>query len=148
MELTIDSQSFDVPGAWEHNTSIARLLVNARGRGESITMPYVPGRVAYPVRRDEIIVDLELEVYGDVDHAGAPHADEYVGLADNLLFLQDFANDRMEGTATYPAVLTVGTRTFEADVQILNMLLMQHRITAAYVSYDLRIPAGRWTEVA
>lgn len=149
MELTIDSQSFDIPGAWEHDLSIGRLLASSRSRGDSIAMPYVQGTTAFPLRRDEVIVDLTLQVFGDVDSTGTPHADEYIGLADNLLFLQDFVADRMDGaTATYPATLDVhGARTFTADVQILNFQLVRHALTVAYVSYDLRIPAGRWTEV-
>lgn len=148
MILTIDSQSFDVPGAWEHTTSIARLIATARGRGDNQPMPYLTGRPAHRLWLDEIVVDLELEVFGDVDSTGTPHADEYIGLEDNLLFLMDFVADRMSSTdATVPATLeTHGGRMFTADVQILNLQLVRHAITVAYVSYDLRIPAGRWTE--
>lgn len=149
MQLTIDSQSLDVPGAWEHDTSIGRLLATAKSRGESIPMPYAQGRTAFPLRRDEIIVDLTMQVYGDKNNAGVAHANEYIGLADNLLFLTDFVNDRMNGTtATYPATLSVhGVRTYTASVQIINFQIVRHALTVAYVSYDLRIPSGLWTLV-
>ena len=149
MELTIDGQSFDLPGAWEHDLSLGRLLATARSRGETSTMPYVQGTTPFPLRRDEVIVDLTMQVFGDKDSTGTPHANEYLGLADNLLFLTDFVADRMDGTTdTYTATLDVhGARTFTAEVQILNFQLVRHALTVAYVAYDLRIPAGRWTEV-
>lgn len=147
MELIIDAQPFDLEGFCEHNASIGRLLVTASSRGGNRRLPNLAGRRPYPIQVDEVVVDLELEVFGDVDHAGVAYADPFVGLSDNLLFLQDFVLDRMGAAATVPAVLNVdGGRTFEADVQILNLQLARHAITMAYVSYDLRIPAGRWTE--
>lgn len=148
MILTIDAQSFDVPGAFEHTTSIARLLTTVRSRGDNQPMPYLTGRPAQRLWMDEVVVSLDLEVFGDVDNAGTPHADEYIGLEDNLLFLLDFVADRASDVdATVPATLeTHGGRTFTADVQILNLQLVRHAITVAYVSYDLRIPAGRWAE--
>lgn len=146
--LTIDSQSLDIPGAWEHDLSLGRLRSVIKSRGSSRLLPNLPGRRPYPILPDEVVVDLVLEVYGDKDSTGASHVSIYAGLEDNLTYLTDFVLDGWDGaTTTRPAVLEMpGGRTFSADVQILNWQVLRHEPTIAYVSYDLHVPAGVWTE--
>ena len=146
--LTIDSQSFDIPGFAEHDDSLGRLWGAVNARGGNRLVPQVAGRRAYPMLPDEVTVDMQLEVYGVKDNAGVAHADEFVGLSDNLLWLRDFVTSRLDGTtAAVPASLeVVGGRVFEADVQIINWQVVRYAPTVAYVSYDLRVPGGVWTE--
>lgn len=147
--LTIDSQSLDIEGAWKHNRSLRRLRSTIRTRGESRLVPNVAGRSAYTVLADEVIVDLELMVYGTNNAAGTPYADPVEGLTDNLITLEDFVLARVDAgsAATLPATLELpGARTFTANVQILNWGIAQENGANVVIGYDLRIPAGVWTE--
>lgn len=148
--LTIDGQSFDIDGAWEHDKSIGRLLGALRSRGHSRLVPGSAGVLANPIRPTEVIVDLVLEVYGEKNNLGAAHADVFAGVTDNLIFLRDFVKARMDGTTkTVPAVFEApGGRRFTTGVQILNWDIARHESTVAFVTYDLRIPSGVWTETA
>lgn len=147
--LTIDGQSFDIEGAWEHDTSLGLLLGAVQSRGSNRLVPGSAGVIANPIRPTEVVVDMRLQVYGDRDETGAAHADEYAGLTDNLVYLRDFVTARMDGVdTTQTAVFEApGGRQFTTGVQILNWQVVRHAITVAYVSYDLRIPSGVWTEV-
>lgn len=147
--LTIDSQSFDIPGAWKHNRSLRRLRSTIVTRGDNRKVPGPPGTYANPTRRDEVIVDLELMVFGQRNSLGAPHMNVLAGLDENLLYLEEFVHDHTNGeTAAWPAVLeTPSGRTFETDVQILNFQIAQENAVQVVVGYDLRIPSGRWTEI-
>lgn len=147
--LTIDSQSFDIEGAWKHNRSLRRLRSTVATRGESIAMPYVAGRTAFPTRPDEVVVDMELMVFGIRDSAGSLHTDRLAGLDENLAYLEDFVLDHTDGTTTtWTATLeTPSARTWTAEVQILNWQILQENGVQVVIGYDLRIPAGRWTEV-
>lgn len=146
--LTVDSQSFDIAGAWHHNRSLRRLRSSIRTRGNNRLIPNVDGQIGYPVRRDESVVDMELMVFGLKDQTGTPHADSMSGLDENLAYLEDWVHDHLDGsTAAWPAVLvTTSGRTFEADVQILNWQVMADNGPQVVIGYDLRIPAGIWTE--
>lgn len=147
--LTIDSQSFDIEGAWKHNRSLRRLRSTIATRGQNRRVPGTAGVYANPVRRDEVIVDLELMVFGRNNAAGTPYANVLAGLDENLLHLEDFVLDHTDGTtAAWPAVLeTASGRTFETDVQILNWQIAQENAVQVVITYDLRIPSGRWTEI-
>ena len=146
--LTFDSQSLDIDGAWKHNRSLRRLRSTVQTRGESRLIPKVAGRKAYPLLLDEVVVDLELMVFGRNNAAGTPHLDRLAGLDDNLAFLDDFVRDRANGTtATYTAALeTASGRTFETEAQILNWQVADENAVQVVMSYDLRIPSGTWTE--
>jgi len=147
--LTIASQSLDITGAWEHNMSLTRLIGTAQSRGSNRLIPNNAGRTAYAILRDEVIVDLELEIYGVKNSAGAAHANEFDGLTANMAYLYDFVLDGMASgaAATRAATLELpNSRTFTADVQILNWRVVRQDVLVAYVSYDLRIPGGIWTD--
>lgn len=146
--LVFDGQAFDIEGAWKHNRSLRRLRSTIRTRGESRIIEGVEGRTPYVVLKDEIVVDLELMVYGVNDGTGTPHSDVLEGLDENLAYLEDFVYDHTDqSAATWTAVLeTVSGRTFEAQAQILNWQIAQENVTQVVVGYDLRIPAGVWTE--
>lgn len=146
--LTIDSQSLDIAGAWQHNRSIRRLRSTIRSRGESRAIPSMEGRLAKPVVRDEVIVDLELMVFGTNDRLGSAHADEMSGLDENLDYLEGWVHDHIDGTTdTWTAELvTTSGFTYEAQVQILNWQILRDNGPQVVVSYDLRIPAGIWTQ--
>lgn len=145
--LTLGGQSFDLAGFAEHDDSLGRLWGAATARGSTRLIPHVDGRRAYPMRPDEVTVDLQLEVYGEKDNTGAAHVDEFTGLSANLLWLRDFVVATWDGTnATVAASLeTVGGSAYTADVQILNWQVVRYAPTVAYVAYDLRIPGGVWT---
>ena len=146
--LTIDGQSFDVPGAWEHDLSLARLVVDVATRGANRLVPGTAGVIPRPIRTTELLVDLQLEVFGDKNQAGVAHANEFDGLMDNLIFLRGFVTARADGVeTTQAAVLDTGSRSFTTDVQIINWRLARHALTVAFISYDLRIPSGVWTEI-
>lgn len=144
--LTIDGQSFDIEGAWKHTRSLRRLRSTIRTRGENQPIPGVAGTADYPVLRDEVVVDLELMVFGRNDAAGTPHASVLAGLDENLAYLDDWIADHTDGTAsTYAATLETNSgATYTADVQILNWQPAQENVTQVVMSYDLRIPAGIW----
>lgn len=145
--LTIDSQSLDIVGAWEHDLSLGRLLGAVQTRGENRLIPNLVGRRAYLMRPDEVVVDMQLEVYGDKDSAGAAHANVYAGLSANLVYLREFVLGTY-AAATQTAVLEVpGGDQFTTEVQILNWQIANHGVTVARIIYDLRIPSGTWTEV-
>lgn len=147
--LTVDGQSLDIDGAWEHDLSLGRLLGSVRTRGSNRRVPGAQGVIARPLRKDEVVVDLQLEVYGSKDETGAAHADYFAGLSDNLIYLREWVEGLADGsTETYTALLEVpGGRQFTTDAQIINWQVARHDVTIAYVSYDLRIPSGTWTEV-
>ena len=145
--LTIDGQSLDIEGAWKHNRSLRRLRSTAASRGDNRIIPGTAGRTAYPVLRDEVIVDLELIVSGSNDAAGTPHASLIAGLDENLAFLDDWMRDHMDGSAaTYTATLeTASGTTYTTPVQILNWQVASEHAVQVVMSYDLRIPSGTWT---
>lgn len=147
--LTIDGQSFDIDGAWEHDKSLGRLLGSLRSRGSSRLVPGSAGTLPNPIRPTEVIVDMALQVLGTKNAVGTPYADEFAGVTDNLIFLRDFVADRMDGTIkTVPAVFEApGGRQFTTGVQILNWDIARHEGLIAFVTYDLRIPSGVWTEL-
>ena len=146
--LTIAGQSLDIEGAWQHNRSLRRLRDTIVSRGESALIPKVAGRRAYAPIRDEMVVDLELMVFGRNNAAGTPHATVLAGLDANLDTLTDWANARIDGTsATWAATLTTNSgATYTADVQILNWQVAQENVTQVVISYDLRIPSGIWAQ--
>lgn len=144
--LTIAGQSLDIPGAWQHNRSLRRLRSTVRSRGDNRVVPSAAGTTAYAVRRTEVVVGLELMVFGGNDAAGTPHADLVAGLDANLAFLDDWAADRMDGTtATWAgSYLAPNGTTYTADVQLLNWEIAQENVTQVLIAYDLRIPSGIW----
>ena len=146
--LTINAQLLDIAGAWQHNRSLRRLRSTIRTRGETRLIPNVVGRRSYPVMLDEVIVDLELMVFGRNNAAGTPYLDHLEGLDDNLATLETFVRGLADGaTADYPATLeTASGRTFTTDVQILNWQIAQENAVQVVIGYDLRIPSGVWTE--
>jgi hypothetical protein len=146
--LIVDSQSFDIEGAWKHNRSLRRLRSTIRTRGDNAVIAERPGRKAFAPIRDEVVVDMELMVFGRVDGTGTPHADVEEGLDENLAYLEDWVLDRTDGSVvTCLAQLeTRSGRTFEADVQLLNWQILQENVTQVVIGYDIRIPLGMWTE--
>lgn len=146
--LTINGQSFDLDGFAEHTTSLARLWGAVTTRGENRTIPGAEGRKALAPIVDEVTIDMELDVFGVNDNTGTPHANETVGVSDNVLWLRDFVAALADGsTDTVTASLEVlGSRTFGAEVQILNFQVVNLGTSVARVLYDLRIPGGTWTE--
>lgn len=145
--LTIDGQSLDIEGAWKHNRSLRRLRSTASSRGENRIIPGTAGTTAYPVLRDEVVVDLELIVSGSNDRLGAPYASLVAGLDSNLDYLDDWMRAHMDGSAaTYTASLeTANGTTYTTPVQILNWQVAAEHGTQVVMSYDLRIPSGTWT---
>ncbi len=144
--LTIAAQALDIDGAWKHNRSLRRLRSSVRSRGDNRLIPNLAGRRAYPVQRDEVVVDLELIVFGRNNSAGTPYANTLAGLDTNLAYLDDWVAGLMDGTtSTYAASLeTPDGTTYTADVQVLNWNIAQEHGTVAVVGYDLRVPAGIW----
>lgn len=146
--LRIDSQSFDIEGAWKHNTSIRRLRSTIATKGENTPKPGEDGATEHPVLKREVVVDMELMVFGRKNNLGVAYIDALSGLDENLAYLEDWVYDHTDGTAvSYLAQLeSVSGRTFETNVQILNWQIAQENTVQVVVSYDLRIPSGRWTE--
>jgi hypothetical protein len=146
--LTIAGQSLDIAGAWNHNRSLRRLRDTVVTRGENRLIPKVAGRRAYAQMLDEMVVDLELQVYGTNNAAGTPYGDKLVGLDENLDYLSDWVRSLIDGTtATRAATLeTKSGATYTADVQILNWTVAVENVTQVVIGYDLRIPSGVWTE--
>ena len=145
--LTIDSQSFDIAGAWKHNRSLRRLRSTIATKGENGPKPGQAGRTPYGVLPDEVIVDLELIVFGANNAAGTPHADIVTGLDTNMAFLDDWVRDHADGTtATWTAsYLAPNGTTYTTGVQVLNWRIMQDNAISVVIGYDLRIPSGTWT---
>lgn len=91
--------------AWDiHNLS--PLWYGASVRGESEIMPTAAGRRSNPNRLDEHSEDLLLVVRGDVDPAGVPIADPWIGIDQNLVYLwENVLQPIDEGRGTRDAVL-------------------------------------------
>ena len=148
--LIVDGQSLDIAGAWQHNRSLRRLRNTVATRGDNQPVPGAAGTNAYPVVRHEIVVDLELMVFGINDGSGAPHSGLLAGLDENLETLADWAATHADGsTATWAATLETNSGTvYEAEVQLLNWQIAAEEVTKVVIGYDLRIPAGIWTPAA
>ena len=142
--LTIAGQSLDIDGAWKHNRSLRRLITTFEAKGDNGPKPGQAGATAFPILPGEMIVDLELMVYGRNDGTGTPHASMLAGLDENLAYLCAWARGLADGTTdTYAASLEVnGGQTFTADVQVLNWRIAAENVTQVVISYDLRIPSG------
>ena len=145
--LTIDSQLLDIEGAWKHNRSLRRLRSTIATKGENGPKPGQHGTTAYGVLLDEVVIDLELIVFGANNAAGTPHADVITGLDTNLAYLDDWVRDHANGTtSTWTASYEApnGT-TYTTGVQVINWQIAQENATQVVIGYDLRIPSGTWT---
>jgi hypothetical protein len=143
--LTLNGINLDLDGAWRINRSLVRLLGGAKKRNSNIPMPYVHGRVAYTPWRDQVVYDLELNVFGKKDSVGAAHASVEAGKLENLAYLYDMIGED-EGI-TMPAVLHLATGNRSADAQVANWLPVDLGAMAV-ITFDLIVPAGAFSAVA
>lgn len=110
-------------------------------RGDSLMIPFRPGRIGLPRRDDETTWSLPMMIAGDVDQLGAPYGSFRAGYLTNLSYLQ--ANVRsVSGGLLRPVSLTLpggGARTGDAAVQIR---VGEQTMDGWLASLELTIPDG------
>lgn len=147
LALTLDSILLDRVGdwSWHHNRSLLRLLADVATRGENTLIDGVAGEDPNVVRTAQVVYDLELLVFGAIDHDGDPHPNQTEGLAANLIYLREQIG-RPPSSATVSASLAVpGGGTYTTSAQVLNWQLARDDGVALVIAYDLRVPSGVWT---
>lgn len=139
--LTVNGIDLYKPGAWELDDSIVRIppLGGKKKRSTNQPMPYVHGDIPGPQWLGPAVCDLVLEVFGELDHAGASHPDIATGKRANLLYLSE--NLDSVDSITMAGVLTMDSDDYVADVQIENWTTVNNDALAV-VTFDLIIPAG------
>jgi hypothetical protein len=143
--LELDSLSMQIPGAWQINRSLLRLLGGPVKRGENVMVPGVPGRDDVPRLPDETVYDLELLVRGLNDHTAAPFGDEIEGKVTNLRYLQGRFGEE-DGTIGAELYLPDGT-SLTGTVQVINWMVAADQGAVATVTFDLVLVDGVWTPV-
>lgn len=84
-QLSIAGVSLNTP-AWDIPNPL-KLLAEASTRGENTTLPGAAGRRGNPMRLDQYETDLAFLLNGEVNQAGTPYSDPWVGLETNLAYL-------------------------------------------------------------
>lgn len=143
--LTVNGVLLDRAGAWGHRWGLLRLLGGPDVRGSNTLIPGAAGTVANKLRTTETVYDLELMVHGHKKFDNSAWSDPITGKFGNLLYLQDNVADPAS-TATVAATLTLPDATTRtAQVQIRGWEVASDHGPGCVVTYDLVVPAGRFT---
>ncbi len=145
--LTINSVSLNTY-AW-CCLDLRALYMPTDYRTGNVVIPGAHGRRPYAYWIDETTHDLPMFITGQVDLAGTPHADPWVGYQTNIAYLTShLLVPPTAPTATYSASITMPSgSTKSADVQVLGLQFQAFDLNARFfqrAALTIRIPAGRF----
>lgn len=124
---------------------LMELWVPTGVRGQNSVVPGRGGSIGRRRRRDEARHSLPMYITGECDHSGTPNADYWVGLEENIAYLESNIVTADTTSVTYAASLVMpsgDTRT--ADIQVEGIKLGDHDQDWVAATLEIVIPGGRF----
>ncbi len=144
--LELGNVSMNCP-AWAV-LNVASLWEPAPPRGENLLIPFAGGRFSVGHTRDERADSLQLLIVGTCDSDGVPYGDPYVGLEENVMWLNDNLFDYAEVRSPFQAELTLPSGSKRGGALQIGVVKFAWEVgIAVTATIDYKLPAGRLTPI-